>query len=93
MLLCHSLQRGTTFVDFLFAFPKNKALPKGGLLLKERICSYGMGGKIKIKELLALKMCQKTSKQTLFERTLCMHCKWTNQPVYHFLDFPGSIEK
>ena len=49
MLLCHILQRGTTFVDFLFAFPKDEPLPKRGLLLKERICSYGMGGKNKNK--------------------------------------------
>ena len=32
---------GNNFSDFLFAFLNNAALSHYGLLLKERICSYG----------------------------------------------------
>ena len=33
-----SFTKGNNFCDFLFAFPEDKALPKWGQIIKERIC-------------------------------------------------------
>ena len=40
-LFFNNFYKGNNILCFLFASPDNTALPNWGLLLKERICSYG----------------------------------------------------
>ena len=71
--------KGDNFCDFLFAYLNDKVFSKWGLLLKERICSLGSKffslrvdpkwdgrQKIKIKELLPLKVYQFNFRHTVY---------------------------